>query len=153
MIIALASLPNEDSYIVCNGYKDEEFVTLGLRAIQLGWKCFFVIETPSEVPVIIRCSRELGIKPMIGTRIKLSTIVEGHWQQDSGDRSIFGLNSLQLVEVIDALKQADMLDCLQMLHFHLGSQIPNIRNIRQGVQEACRYYISLIKEGAPMGYL
>lgn len=153
LIIALASLKNEDSYIVCNGYKDEEFIDLGLRAIQLGWKCFFVVESPSEVNVIIRRSKELGVKPMIGTRVKLSTTVDGHWQQDSGDRSIFGLNSLQLVEVIDLLKAADMIDCLNMLHFHLGSQLPSIHNIRQGVQEACRYYISMIEEGAPMGYL
>lgn len=153
LIIAMSSLASEHSYIVCNGYKDEEFIDLGLRAIQLGWKCFFVVEAPSEVPLIIRRSRELGVKPMIGTRVKLSTKVEGHWQDDSGDRSIFGLNSLQLVEVIDSLKEADMLDCLQMLHFHLGSQIPSIHNIRQGVQEACRYYISMINEGARMGYL
>lgn len=153
LIIALAYLENEDSYIVCNGYKDEEFIDLGLRAVQLGRKCFFVVESPSEVEVIIRRSRELGVKPMIGTRVKLSTTVEGHWQQDSGDRSIFGLNSLQLLEVIDLLKDADMIDCLQMLHFHLGSQLPSIHNIRQGVQEACRYYISMIDEGAPMGYL
>ncbi|GAA3924260.1 biosynthetic arginine decarboxylase [Litoribacillus peritrichatus] len=153
LIIAMASLPSDESYIVCNGYKDEEFIDLGLRAIQLGWKCFFVVETPSEVPLIIRRSKELGVKPMIGTRIKLSTTVEGHWENDSGDRSIFGLNSLQLVEVIDQLKAADMIDCLEMLHFHLGSQIPSIHNIRQGVQEACRYYISMINEGAPMGYL
>jgi len=153
LIIALASLQNDDSYIVCNGYKDEEFIDLGLRAIQLGWKCFFVVESPTEVELIIRRSRELGVKPMIGTRVKLSTTVEGHWQQDSGDRSIFGLNSLQLLEVIDLLKDAGMIDCLEMLHFHLGSQLPSIHNIRQGVQEACRYYISMINEGASMGYL
>ncbi|WP_250658038.1 biosynthetic arginine decarboxylase [Alkalimarinus coralli] len=153
LIIAMASLSSDESYIVCNGYKDEEFIDLGLHAIQLGWKCFFVVETPSEVPLIIRRSKALGVKPMIGVRVKLSTKVEGHWENDSGDRSIFGLNSLQLVEVIDQLKEAGMIDCLEMLHFHLGSQIPSIHNIRQGVQEACRYYISMIAEGAPMGYL
>lgn len=153
LIIALATLKNEKSYIVCNGYKDEEFIDLGLRAIQMGWKCFFVIETPSEVPLIIKRANELGVRPMLGSRVKLSTRVEGHWQNDSGDRSIFGLNSLQLIEVIDQLRNADMLDCMKMLHFHLGSQIPSIYNIRQGVQEACRYYISMLNEGASMGYL
>jgi len=153
LIIALAMLENEDSYIVCNGYKDEEFIDLGLRAIQLGYKCFFVIETPTEVPVIIRRAQMLGVKPMLGTRVKLSTRVEGHWQKDSGDRSIFGLNSLQIIEVIDMLKEADMLDCLQLLHFHLGSQIPSIHNIRKGVQEACRYYVSMKNEGAAMQYM
>jgi arginine decarboxylase len=153
LIIALAMLENEGSYIVCNGYKDEEFIDLGLRAIQLGYKCFFVIETPTEVPVIIRRAKALGVKPMLGTRVKLSTRVEGHWQKDSGDRSIFGLNSLQIIEVIDMLKEADMLDCLQLLHFHLGSQIPSIHNIRRGVQEACRYYVSMKHEGAAMQYM
>jgi arginine decarboxylase len=153
LIIALAMLENEGSYIVCNGYKDEEFIDLGLRAIQLGYKCFFVIETPTEVPVIIRRAQALGIKPMLGTRVKLSTTVEGHWQKDSGDRSIFGLNSLQIIQVIDMLKEADMLDCLQLLHFHLGSQIPSIHNIRKGVQEACRYYTSMLREGANMQYM
>jgi arginine decarboxylase len=153
LIIAMASLSSDESYIVCNGYKDEEFIDLGLRAIQLGWKCFFVVETPNELPLIIQRSKELGVKPIIGVRIKLSTTAGGHWENDSGDRSIFGLNSLQLIDVIDQLKAADMISCLEMLHFHLGSQIPNIHNIRQGVQEACRYYINMIDEGAPMGYL
>ena len=153
LIIALATLKNENSYIVCNGYKDEEFIDLGLRATQMGWNCFFVIETPNEVPLIIKRANELGVRPMLGTRVKLSTQVEGHWQKDSGDRSIFGLSSLQLIDVIDQLRAAEMLDCLKMLHFHLGSQIPSIHNIRLGVQEACRYYISMIKEGAQMGYL
>tara|TARA_B110000503_G_scaffold49949_1_gene81034 strand:+ start:403 stop:2313 length:1911 start_codon:yes stop_codon:yes gene_type:complete len=153
LIIALATQKSEHSYIVCNGYKDEEFIDLGLRAIQMGWKCFFVIETPSEVPLIIKRANELSVRPMLGTRIKLSTRVEGHWQNDSGDGSIFGLNSLQLIDVIDQLRSAKMLDCLKMLHFHLGSQIPSIYNIRQGAQEACRYYISMVEEGAAMGYL
>lgn len=153
LIIALATLKNENSYIVCNGYKDEEFIDLGLRATQMGRKCFFVIETPNEVPLIIQRAKELDVQPMLGTRVKLSTRVEGHWQNDSGDRSIFGLSSLQLIDVIDQLRNADMLHCLQMLHFHLGSQIPSIHNIRQGVQEACRYYISMIEEGAAMGFL
>ncbi|MCG8609508.1 MAG: biosynthetic arginine decarboxylase [Pseudomonadales bacterium] len=153
LMIALASSPDEERYIVCNGYKDEEFINLGLRAVQLGWRCFFVLETLSELELIIRCSQQLGVQPILGVRVKLSSTVDGHWKTSSGDRSIFGLTSIQLVEVVERLKLAGMLDCLKMLHFHLGSQIPNIQNIRQGVQEACRYYISLIKEGAAMGHL
>lgn len=153
LMIALANLQGDDSYIVCNGYKDAEFIDLGLQAIRLGIKCFFVVETPHELSVIISRSKKLGIKPLIGVRLKLSAIVEGHWSSDSGDRSIFGMTSTQLINMVDELKSADMLDCLQLLHFHLGSQIPNIRNIRTGVQEACRYYVNLIEEGAPLGYL
>lgn len=153
LMIALASSPDEERYIVCNGYKDEEFIELGLKAVQLGWKCFFVLETFQELELAIRCSERLGVRPILGVRVKLSSTVDGHWKNDSGDRSLFGLNSIQLVEVIDRLKEKGMLDCLQMLHFHLGSQIPNIQNIRKGVHEACRYYISLKNEGAKLGHL
>lgn len=153
LLIALASAPDEERYIVCNGYKDEEFIDLGLVAIQLGWKCFFVLESLSELKTVVRRSKKFNVQPILGVRVKLSTTVDGHWQEDSGDRSIFGLNAIQLVEVVEYLKGQNMLDCLQLLHFHLGSQIPNIQNIRQGVQEACRYYISLVREGAAMGHL
>ncbi len=153
LIIALSQLKDHNSLIICNGYKDTEFVDLGLYAIQLGIQCFFVLETPAELPIILERSKALGIKPLIGTRIKSSVIVDGHWNADSGDRSIFGLSTTSLLEVVAQLKSANMLDCLQLLHCHLGSQIPNIRNIRTGVQEACRFYSGLISEGAPMGYL
>lgn len=153
LIIAMSHLDDREACIVCNGYKDTEFVQLGLRATQLGMKCFFVVETPSEINIIIEQSRAMGISPHIGVRVKLSGKVEGHWFEDSGDRSLFGLSVTQLVDVIDRLKSADMLDCLELMHFHIGSQIPNIRNIRSGVQEACRYYIDMIKEGAPLGYI
>lgn len=153
LMIALANLQNHDACIVCNGYKDSEFIDLGLRALQLGIRCFFVLETPSELTLVIERSRALGIKPLIGVRLKLASKVDGHWSADSGDRSIFGLTTTQLMEVVDRLKQEDMLDCLRLLHTHLGSQIPNIRNIRTGVLEACRYYVDLVSEGAPLGYL
>ena len=153
LMIALSQLRDPESLIICNGYKDAEFIELGLYARQMGYRCFFVVESLAELPIIIECSRRLNIRPSIGVRMKLSTKVEGHWANDSGDYSIFGLSSLQLVELIDQLKAADMLDCLELLHAHLGSQIPNIRNIRIGALEACRYYISLMEEGAPMGYL
>ncbi len=153
LTIALSQLEDPESLIICNGYKDAEFVELGLYAVQMGVRCFFVAETPAEIPIIIERSRALNIRPLIGARMKLSTKVDGHWAADSGEQSIFGLTSAQLIDVIDQLRAADMLDCLQLLHAHLGSQIPNIRNIRLGVLEACRYYVSLVEEGAPMGYL
>ena len=153
LIIALSHITDNDAYIICNGYKDAEFIDLGLHAVKLGVNCFFVIETPSELPTIIKRSQALGVKPKLGVRLKLASKVDGHWSEDSGDRSIFGLNTMQLMALIEQLKQANMLDCLQLMHFHLGSQIPNIRNIRSGMLEACRYYVELIQEGVPLQYI
>jgi arginine decarboxylase len=153
LIIALSMLKDKESLIVCNGYKDAEFVELGLYATKMGFKVFFVVETLTEIPTIIECSNRLGIRPLVGVRVKLAATVDGHWNEKSGDRSIFGLSTSDLLDVIDELKGADMLDCLQLLHCHIGSQIPNIRNIRAGVLEACRYYTGLINEDAPMGYI
>ncbi len=153
LLIAMSMLRDRESLIVCNGYKDEEFIDLGLRARQLGMTCVFVVETPEEMSLIIERSRILKVEPLVGARLKLGTKVDGHWSEDSGDRSLFGLNTQQLIEAVDLLKSADMLHCLRLLHFHLGSQIPNIQNIRAGIREACRYYIDLVEEGAPLGYL
>lgn len=153
LIIALTQLKDNNSLIICNGYKDAEFIELGLYARQMGVQCFFVLETPAELPIILERSEALGIEPLIGVRLRLSTTVDGHWKEDSGDRSIFGLSTSALLDVVDRLKASNKLHCLQMLHTHLGSQIPNIRNVRTGVAEACRFYGGLVSEGAPMGYL
>ena len=153
LLIALATLPSNESLIICNGFKDAEFVDLGMQAARLGFDIFFVIETEKEVPIILECAKRWNVTPKMGVRVKLTTPVEGHWSADSGDRSLFGLSAVKLINIVDELRNAGMLDCLQMLHFHLGSQIPNIRNIRDGVAEACRFYIDLINEGAPMGYM
>ena len=151
LLIALASIAPERGYIICNGYKDEEFINLGLGAQKLGYTIFFVVETPAEVPLLIECSKRTGVRPLLGARVKLASRVGGHWNQTSGDRSIFGLTSNQLIDLVDELKRHEMLDCLRLLHAHLGSQIPNIRDIRNAVMEACRYYAELVGEGAPMG--
>ena len=153
MIAALSTLEEPGSLIICNGYKDQEFVELGLQAVKLGFQCFFVIETPSELPIIIERSKELNIEPLIGVRIKMTSKVSGHWNSTSGDRSVFGLSTSQLIQLVDRLKQADMLHCLQLLHCHLGSQIPNIREIRGGVVEASRYYADLCAEGANLNHI
>lgn len=153
LMIAMATLTESGSYIICNGYKDAEFIDLGLRARQLGFQCFFVVETPTELNLILERAEALQVEPLIGFRAKLSTQVEGHWSEDSGDRSLFGLNANQIVAMIDTLKAAGHLDWLRLLHFHLGSQIPNIRDIRTGVMEAVRFYNQLVAEGAAMGYL
>lgn len=153
LMIALSMLSEPGPLIVCNGYKDREFVELGLGMTKLGFQVIFVIETPAELPIIVESSKAMGVRPVIGIRAKLFSKISGHWNATSGDRSMFGLNASQLVNVVDGLKEAGMLDCLQFLHYHLGSQIPNIRDIRTGVREACRYYIDLVEEGAPMKFL
>lgn len=153
MIAALSNLEKPGSLIICNGYKDDEFIELGLRANRLGFQCFFVIETPAETPIIVRRSKALGIEPRIGVRVKTTSKVSGHWNSTSGDRSVFGLGPSQIIEVVDTLKREGMLHCLQLLHCHLGSQIPNIWEIRSGVVEACRYYVDLVKEGAPLTHI
>jgi arginine decarboxylase len=153
LIVALAMLRPGQGMVVCNGYKDEEFADLGLLARKIGYNCVFVIESPAELPIILSRSDALGVRPSIGVRVKLSSRVGGLWNETSGDRSIFGLTTNQLVELVDKLRERGMLDCLELLHYHLGSQIPNIRDIRRGVLEACRYYVDLVNEGAAMGYL
>ncbi len=153
LIIAMSQLRDSDGLIICNGYKDAEFIELGLYAVQMGIPCFFVVESLSELPIIVERSKALGIEPLIGVRIKTTVAVDGYWSQDSGDRSIFGLSTAALMRLVDGLRDAGMLHCLRLLHCHLGSQIPNIRNVRSGVLEACRFYAGLVQEGAPMGHI
>ncbi|MBN2685927.1 MAG: biosynthetic arginine decarboxylase [Pontiellaceae bacterium] len=153
LIAALAYMHDTEAYLICNGYKDEEFVNLGLYARKMGIQCVFVVENPSELQLIIDRSRELEIKPIIGVRLKLSTQASGHWNESGGERSVFGLNPSQVCDLIDTLREEEMLDCLKLLHYHVGSQIPNVRDIREAVVEACRVYIGMVNEGAPMGIL
>ncbi len=153
LIAAMGMMVDKEAPLICNGYKDEEFVDLALHAVKLGFRCVLVVEMPSELPLIIERSRVLGTKPVLGVRIKLAMQGGGHWAESGGERSIFGLNTTQLIHAVDLLQKEDMLDCLQMVHYHLGSQISNIREIRTAVGEACRVYAGLVKEGANMQYL
>lgn len=152
LVLALAALP-QGGQLILNGYKDREFIDLGLWATKLGYRCFFVIESPTELPLLLERSKIFNIKPRIGLRIKISAKLGGLWTETSGDRSSFGLSTAQLVQVIDELKQQQMLDCLQLLHCHLGSQLPDITQIRTAVLEASRFYANLVADGAPMGYI
>lgn len=153
LIAAMAYMKSKEACLICNGYKDEEFIDLALYAKKMGYKCFIVIEMPGELDIVIKRSKELGIDPLLGVRIKLSSKAGGHWTESGGDRSIFGLNISQVLEVVDTLKKENMLTTLKLLHYHLGSQIPNIRDIRNSVLEACRIYSGLCDEGADMNYL
>lgn len=153
LVIALAHIDDPQAYVICNGYKDEEYIDLALKGLQLGIQTILVVEMPGEVGIILQRSRALGIKPNIGLRMKPSTIAGGHWTDSGGDRSVFGLNTTQVIQVVDRLRKEKMLDCLKLLHYHLGSQIPNIHDIRVGATEATRVYAGLMQEGAPMGLL
>lgn len=153
LIAAMGMLRDMEAPLICNGYKDEEFIDLGLYASKLGHFCILVVEMPSELPLIIERSKALNARPVLGIRIKLSAQAGGHWSDSGGDRSIFGLGSTQIIQAIDLLAKEDMLDCLQMVHYHLGSQISNIREIRTAVNEACRVYAGLHQEGANVKYL
>jgi arginine decarboxylase len=113
LIAALSQMKDLQSCLVLNGYKDEEFIDLGLYARKIGFQCFFVIESPGELSVILERAESLQIRPLIGVRAKLSSKAGGHWTESGGDRSIFGLNSAQIVDVVDRLKEKEMLDCLQ----------------------------------------
>lgn len=153
LIVALSFLNNPKACLICNGYKDQDYIDLALYACKMGFLCFLVLEMPSELPLILERSRALNIRPRIGVRIKVSTQAGGHWAESAGDLSIFGLSSSEVVDVIDTMRGHSMLDCVQLLHFHLGSQIPNIRDIRTAVHEAARMYAELAKEGCAMGFL
>ena len=153
LIAAISMMKSRKACLICNGYKDEEFIDLGLYAIKMGYQVFFVIEVPGEVELIIERAKYHKVAPNLGLRIKLSTQAEGLWTESGGDASVFGLGMTHIVDVIDRLKEENMLDCLQLLHYHIGSQIPNIRDIRAGAMEACRIYEELVNEGAKMGYL
>ena len=153
LIAALAYMQDPKAYIVCNGYKDEEFIDLALHAQKMGLQVILVLEMPSELDLILQRSKKLDIRPTLGVRIRLSTESAGHWSSSGGDQSVFGLNISQVMAAVDKLRECHMLDCLQMLHYHQGSQIPSIRAIRNAATEAARVYVGLVQEGAKMGIL
>lgn len=152
LVLALANM-SKQGLLILNGYKDQAFIDLGLWAHKLGYRCFFVVESPRELDLLLQRSVALKVRPRIGARIKVSARVSGMWTETSGDRSSFGLSSVQLVQMVETLQRERMLHCLEMLHCHLGSQIPHLEDIRAGVNEACRYYVNLVQAGAPMGYI
>src|SRR5712671_3157569 len=132
-----------DHLIVCNGYKDEEFMRLALMGQKLGHQVFIVLEQLSEVDVLLKVADELGVNPTAGVRIKLYSEGSGRWARSGGEKSKFGLSTAQLVRLVDKLKSLGRLDILKLIHFHLGSQITDIRYIKAGLQEVARYYAEL----------
>ncbi|MEM6191149.1 biosynthetic arginine decarboxylase [Shewanella scandinavica] len=148
LMAVLAMAQKASSVIVCNGYKDNEYIRLALIGEKLGHKVYIVLEKLSELKMVLAESKRLGVKPRLGLRARLAFQGKGKWQASGGEKSKFGLSAAQILLVVEQLKQHDMLDSLQLLHFHLGSQIANIRDIRQGVSEAGRFYCELRALGA-----
>lgn len=153
LIAAISLIDDPEAFVICNGYKDEEFVDLALHATRMGIQCVLVVETMSELDLILTRSKIQGVDPILGVRIKLSSQAGGRWTESGGDRSVFGLNTAQVIDMVDVLREKKMLNCLQLLHCHVGSQIPNIRDIRGAVSEAARIYAGLVQEGAAMGII
>lgn len=149
-LMAVISMAATGGTIVCNGYKDREYIRLALIGQAIGHRLTIVIEKLSELAQIIDEARELNIKPLLGVRLRLASVGKGKWQNTGGDKSKFGLSANDAIKIIDQLRQEEMLDCLQMVHFHMGSQISNLRDIQAGIREGARYYSELCKSGAPI---
>ncbi|MBK6292787.1 MAG: biosynthetic arginine decarboxylase [Candidatus Kapabacteria bacterium] len=149
----LAIMNNEESLIICNGYKDEEFIELGLLAQKMGKKIFLVVEKLSELRLINEVAKRVKVRPNIGIRIKLASSGSGKWEESGGDQSKFGLNASELLEAVDYARENDMLDCLKLIHFHLGSQITNIRKIKQGLGEVSQFYVQMMNLGCKIEFV
>ena len=148
LLVAIAMLDNDDQLMVCNGYKDREYIETALNAQRLGLRPFLVVDRFAEVDLIIECAQRMGMRPHIGVRVKLAAKGSGKWQESSGESSKFGLTASEVVRAVDRLTQEGMIDCLELLHFHIGSQITAIRSVKDAVAEASRLYTDLRRLGA-----
>ncbi len=152
-LMAVLALSRPGGLIVCNGYKDREYIRLALIGRKLGLQTFIVIEKPSELKLVLEEAQALGVKPGLGVRMRLASLGAGKWQNSGGDKAKFGLNPRQLLDLWKRLRDAGMGDCLQLLHFHMGSQISNVRDIANGMREATRYFVELSKLGAKVSHV
>ncbi len=153
LIIGLSLLDNPNSLLICNGYKDNNYIEMSILARKLGKKPILVIEQIDEIPRIIECVNKLGDTPLLGIRTKLSSRSSGRWENTTGDSSKFGLSIPEIMITIKELEQANLLRELQLLHFHIGSQISDISIIKDALQEASQVFVELCKLGAPMKYI
>ena len=149
----LAILDNPEALLVCNGYKDEAFIRLALMSQKLGKRVFIVVEKLDELALIDKVAKELGVQPNIGLRIKLVSEGQGRWSSSTGEYSKFGLNTMELMEALEIAKSKNILDCVKLIHFHLGSQITNIRRIKDSLKEVGRFYSELMKFGCNIQYI
>ncbi len=151
LMVALArSRPG--GVVICNGYKDREYIRLALIGLRLGLRVFIVLEKSSELDLVLEEARALGVRPLLGLRVRLASIGKGKWQNTGGEKSKFGLSAAQVIEAVARLREAEALDCLRLVHCHLGSQIANIRDIQKGMDEFARFYAQLRAQGAPIEF-
>ena len=149
----LAIMDNPEALLICNGYKDEPFIRLALMSQKLGKKVFIVVERLDELDLIARVAREVGVDPNIGLRIKLVSAGSGRWANSAGEYSKFGLNPMELMDALEIAKENKILDRIQLIHFHLGSQITNIRRIKNSLKEVGRFYSELLAMGCDIKYI
>jgi arginine decarboxylase len=152
-LLAVIALADNETPIICNGFKDAEFIETAMLAQKIGRQIIPVVERFSELNLVLEYAEKLGVRPRIGMRVKLATRGSGRWQSSGGFRSKFGLTASELIKGLDLLASRGMEDCLQLLHFHQGSQITNIRHIKAALNEASRIYTELVKRGAGLRYL
>ena len=153
LMIALALLNPTGAPLICNGYKDREYIEKALLSQKLGHKTVIVLEQAEELDMVLSVAQELNIDPRVGVRAKLSVRSTGHWGESVGDRAKFGLTVPEIMGAVNTLKSQNKLHCLKLLHFHVGSQISSISVIKDALREAGRLYVELVKVGAEMGYL
>lgn len=146
-VLALAGL-KPSTTIICNGYKDREYIRFALIGQQLGHRVFIIIEKLSELALVLEEAEKMKISPTLGVRVRLASIAKGKWQNTGGEKSKFGLTAYQVLQCLEQLKAAKKIDCLQLMHCHLGSQISNIRDIQRGVSECAHFYTELHSLGA-----
>ncbi len=146
-LLAVMALSNK-GVVVCNGYKDRAYIRLALIGLKMGLNLYLVIEKPQELELIIEEAALLNVKPQLGVRVRLSSISAGKWQNSGGEKSKFGLHAYEVLQLLERLKAVDMLECLQLLHFHMGSQIANIHDIKVALREAGQFYVELHRLGA-----
>jgi len=152
LLIALTAM-KDNGLIVCNGYKDAQYMETALLAQNLGKTVVIVLERLEELDVVLQASEKLGIRPTLGVRAKLSAKGVGRWAGSAGERAKFGLSMVEIVSLVDRLDECGMLDTLQLLHYHIGSQVSSIIPIKNAIQEAAHIYVELAKLGCKMGYL
>jgi arginine decarboxylase len=153
LLVALALQESPEALILCNGYKDRAFIETALLAHKLGRRVVITMDRMGELDTILAAAADLNVRPVIGVRARLATKGAGKWVESTGDRSKFGLTTAEIVATVDRLRAEGMLDCLQLLHFHIGSQITNIRAVKDALREASRIYVELYRLGAKMRYL
>lgn len=152
LLVALAVQENPEALILCNGYKDRAFIETALLAQKLGRRVVITMDRMGELETILAAASELDLRPVIGVRARLATKGAGKWVESTGDRSKFGLTTAEIVETVERLRGVGMLDCLQLLHFHIGSQITNIRAVKDALRESSQIFVELHRLGANMKY-